>query len=196
MSRRLIALSIFLTALTPTATFADTEAKDPDAFYTLRIGDSMPEVDFQLADGTKVERQDLLGGYVLIDFWATWCAPCIATFPKLNELESRFSDRPIDFYSVTYEPASMTESVLVQNPLETPIGFDNDFTTFSSFRAWGIPATYIFDPEGTLVSALHPADLTSEVLDAVLAGKIPEVEQSRGWEDPEGAEEYFRSLVE
>jgi thiol-disulfide isomerase/thioredoxin len=167
-----------------------------EGFHTLRIGNELPMVDFELVDGVRISRQDLLGKFLVIDFWATWCAPCIASFPTLNRLESAFADRPIAFYSVTYESPSKIQPVLDQHPLETTIGFDNDFATFSAFKAWGIPAIYIFNPEGRLVSALHPEDLTEQVLEEVLSGGIPDLEQSRGWPDPEGAEEYFRSLVD
>lgn len=191
-------LLFFLLFAAPLQTAAEDPPSDSagDIYYTLRRGDELPAVDFRLEDGRQINRESLLGRFVVIDFWATWCAPCIAAFPTLNELEKAFSDRPIAFYSVTYETPAMIAPVLEDNPLETAIGLDNDFATFKAFKAWGIPATYIFNPEGVLVSALHPMHLTAEVLETVLAGEIPDVEQSRGWEDPEGAEEYFRSLVE
>jgi hypothetical protein len=90
----------------------------------------------------------------------------------------------------------MIRPFLEDNSLETTIALDDDFQSFKAFMAWGIPAVYIFNPDGDLVSAIHPEVLTGSLLEAVLLDQIPEVEQSRGWSDPEGAERYFRSLVE
>lgn len=187
---------ILLGVLLHPSTSTSSDDSKEGSYHTLRIGDELPVVDFGLEDGTRISRQSLLGKFAVVDFWATWCAPCIASFPTFNKLEKAFADRPIAFYSVTYESPAKIRPVLEQHPLETAVGFDNDFATFSAFRAWGIPATYISDPEGRLVSVLHPEHLTAEVLEAALAGEIPDVEQSRGWKDPEGAEEYFRSLVD
>lgn len=170
------------------------ESPSVEEFHTLRVGDLLPEVDFALADGSRVGREQLLGRVAVIDFWATWCAPCLGAFPKFNALEEQFGDRPIAFFSVTYESAEKIEPVLAEHPLKTAIGFDNDFATFRAFRAWGIPVTYVFDGDGVLLAALHPEHLTAEVLESALAGEIPDVEQTRGWPDPVGAEEHFRSL--
>ncbi len=172
-----------------------TEGEPEAPITTLQIGDSIPEVDFRLADGTPITRDDLLGRYSVLDFWATWCAPCITSFPHLNELQEEFADRPIDFYSITYEPESKFRSVLDENPLETAVCIDNDFATFVAFRAWGIPAAYVVNPEGVVVSVVGPWELTTEVVETILAGGIPDVEQNRGWPDPAGAEEHFRSTL-
>lgn len=169
---------------------------DGEEFHTLRVGDLLPAVDFALADGRRVGRDQLLGRVAVIDFWATWCAPCLGAFPKFNSLEEEFRDRPIAFFSVTYETPEKIEPVLAEHPLKTAVGFDNDFATFRAFRAWGIPVTYVFDDSGVLLSALHPDHLTAEVLESALNGQIPDVEQARGWPDPEGAEEHFRSLLD
>ncbi len=192
MTRTVLPLCLLL-ALIVAPIRADEEAEQP--YTTLRIGDPMPEVDFLLADGTSVTRDDLLGRYVVIDFWATWCGPCIGAFPRFNEIEKTFAGRPIDFYSVTYEPESKIRPVLDEKPLDTAVGIDNDFATFVAFQAWGIPTVYIFNPEGRAVSVIGPSELSDELLEEVLAGEIPDVEQYRGWEDPEGAEEYFRSTL-
>ena len=53
----------------------------------------------------------------------------------------------------------------------------------------------IVNQKGQIASVIHPNYLTNELIHEVLAGKIPKVEQAQAWPDPEGAEEYFRSLV-
>ena len=180
--------------------FSIANAESPDAetaFYTLQRGDPRPEISVhRLDDGQVIPWEDMEGEVIVIDFWATWCAPCVEAFPDLNELAEHFADQPVRFVSVTYEPESKIRPFLLDHPLETTVAIDQDFQTFRSFKAWGIPAVYIFNSGGELVSVIHPEHLSEEIVEAVLEGQIPEVEQARGWPDPEGAEKYFRSLVE
>ena len=172
-------------------------AAEEKTFYTLRIGDPRPElVARSLSDSQPIGWKDFEGEVAVVDFWATWCAPCVESFPKFNSLEKEFADRPVRFVSVTYEPESMIRPFLEKHPLDTPIAIDNDFHSFKSFKAWGIPAVYIFNPTGDLVSVIHPEKLDREVIETVLNGQVPRVKQSRGWKDPEGAEKHFRSLLD
>lgn len=163
---------------------------------TLKIGDAKPELAFRLLDGKPGPTwKELEGNVVVIDFWATWCAPCVAAFPKINELEKQLAGKPIRFYSVTYEPADQIKPFIAKHKLDSAVGIDQDLKTFKSFQAWAIPAFYIFDRKGTVVSVILPTDLTREVLETALAGKVPQVKQVQGLDDPVQAEQYFRSLL-
>jgi thiol-disulfide isomerase/thioredoxin len=160
---------------------------------TLAVGDARPTLDFTFLDGARAPTwDDLKGKVVVVDFWATWCAPCIAAFPKLNELERAFRGRDVVFLSVSYEPARWVRDFLAKHPLETRVATDNDFATFKAFNAWGIPAVYVFDGSGRIVAVVHPTKLDATVIDAALGGRIPAVVQAQPWSDPKGAEEYFR----
>ena len=195
MIRRTLAGIAAILVTFPLAAAAEDASEEP--FHTLRAGAVRPALDFRLLDEptTAPGWAELADEVVVIDFWATWCAPCVAAFPKFNELEAAFADRPVRFISVTYEPEAMIRPFLAEHRLDTEIGLDNDFATFRSFLAWGIPTVYIFDRQGVLLSATHPENLSRELIEGALEGEIPAVEQARGWPDPAGAEEYFRSLV-
>jgi thiol-disulfide isomerase/thioredoxin len=184
----MVSLAILWLSLT-----AGAVAQTPN---TLKIGDSRPELNFTLLDGRPGPNwDDLKGQVVVIDFWATWCAPCVKSFQTFNELELKFRGQPIRFFSIAYEPREKVSGFLTKHPLRTTVGIDNDLATFKSFRAWGVPSVYIFDRKGTVISAILAGDLTPEVMSEAVAGRIPEVEQNTGWNDPKGAEEYFRSTL-
>jgi thiol-disulfide isomerase/thioredoxin len=139
---------------------------------------------------------ELNGKVVVVDFWATWCGPCIASFPKLNALKSQSAGKPVEFFSVSYETRSQVEPVLRKYPLETTVALDNDFRTFKAFNAWGIPSVFVFDKKGKLAAVVYPEDVTPGLIQTVLDGKIPNVEQEKAWDDPAGAEASFRALRE
>src|SRR6476619_5484046 len=70
------------------------------------IGTERPEISLRLLSGGPDPKwQALEGQVVVMDFWATWCAPCIDSIPHLNELHTKFEKEKVSFFSVTYEPA-------------------------------------------------------------------------------------------
>jgi thiol-disulfide isomerase/thioredoxin len=167
-----------------------------EIYYTLRIGDSRPALNIRLLEGgTAPSWPALEGKVIVIDFWATWCQPCVGAIPKFNQLQKRFAKEPVVFLSVTYEPPSYVRRFLLTHPLDTTIAIDDDLRTFKSFRAWGIPTVYVFDRRGTVVSVNHPNDLSEDLILSVLKGERPQVPQYHGWEKPEEAEQYFRKLL-
>ena len=81
-------------------------------------------------------------------------------------------------------------------PLETTVSLDNDFRTFKAFNAWGIPSVFVFDKKGKLAAVVYPEDMSLALIETVLDGGIPKVEQEKAWDDPVGAEASFRALRE
>ena len=160
-----------------------------------KLGTERPELSFRLlSGGPDPNWQTLEGQVVVMDFWATWCAPCIDSIPHLNELHTKFEKEKVRFFSVTYEPAPHVREFLKEHPMATEVAIDDSLNTFKTFRAWGIPTIFIFDSKGKLVATVHPNNLTPEVLYAALRGEVPQVKQATPWHDPAGAESYFRKL--
>lgn len=160
-----------------------------------KIGTERPGLSFHLlSGGPDPTWQTLEGQVVVMDFWATWCAPCIDSIPHLNELHKKFEKEKVRFFSVTYEPARYVREFLKEHPMEAEVAIDDSLDTFKTFRAWGIPVIFIFDSKGKLVATVHPNNLTPEVLNAALRGEVPKVKQAVPWHDPAGAESYFRKL--
>jgi thiol-disulfide isomerase/thioredoxin len=162
----------------------------------LPIGTSRPKLDFHLLDGSKNPSwRSLRGNVVVIDFWASWCAPCVAAIPHLDALKKELANEPVRFYSITYEPKAKAVAFLAKHPMTTNTGLDRDLATFQSFIAWGIPMAYVLDKRGNVAAVVYPDRLTAADVRAVLAGKTAVVEQHPGWNNPVGAAKYFREQL-
>ena len=163
-----------------------------------QIGDEPPSLNYTPLTSQHEETRswaDYRNRVVIIDFWATWCPPCIESIPHLNELVAEFKMQPVTFLSITYESEEMVERFLQKHPMNTTVGIDHNFEMFKSYAAWGIPMIFIIDKNGKIAGTIHPKYLTADVIRSVLAGETPKVEQHAGWPDPDGAETYFRSLL-
>ncbi len=102
----------------------------------LHLNDPAPEPGIerllQAPAGAEATLEALRGSVVVLDFWATWCAPCVASFPHMLELEKQFAGRPVRFISVTDESAAAVEKMLRKREIPGWIGLDR-----SLFKADG-----------------------------------------------------------
>ncbi|MDZ4755086.1 MAG: TlpA disulfide reductase family protein [Phycisphaerae bacterium] len=128
----------------------------------------------KLVDGTTFTTRSLQGKVVLIDFWATWCAPCVGSLPKVVELKKQFGDKGFVVVGVSCDKtAAALKSYLAKNPqLDWPQLFD------ASKPGWhvladrchvrGIPAMFLLDKQGIVRSADAYARL-NELIPKLLA---------------------------
>jgi thiol-disulfide isomerase/thioredoxin len=106
----------------------------------------------------------LHGKPVVLEFWSTWCKPCIAAFPHINELADAFSDR-YQFVAITQETRRTVEPFLEKHDLRTAVAVDTEQgTTHKVFGVWAIPRTFVLSPEGVVLWTGHPTKLTLDKL--------------------------------
>jgi serine/threonine protein kinase/thiol-disulfide isomerase/thioredoxin len=110
--------------------------------------ESLPISQFRRLEGGTVQLKDLHGRVVLLNFWATWCAPCRTQIPALNELQKTFEPRGVSVIGITYnETVESVRSFQKQTPQDFQIGFvGNEIGAL--FGSSDLPATYILDRRG------------------------------------------------
>lgn len=117
----------------------------------------------------------LAGQAVVVEFWATWCAPCVAAMPRWNALVERFAGQPVRFLSVSDEDEPVVRRFLERHELRGWIALDADRSVFEGFEVLSLPQTALVDAEGRLRAVAGPGEVTAEVVQLLLAGETPEV---------------------
>ncbi len=113
----------------------------------------------------------LAGKAIVLEFWATWCAPCIDAIPHINELAAQFKDRPVQFISITDEEPSLVEGFLKKKPIGGWVGIDRSNQSNKAYGREGIPFTVLIDAQGKVAAITHPSMIKASHIEDLLAGR-------------------------
>jgi len=112
-----------------------------------------PDLDLEGRDGGGIRLSQLRGNVVLLNFWATWCGPCRAELPLLQDLYNKYSDRNFTVLAVSVDAdRDRVAPYLKSNNLSLPIYYVNPGDA-ATMTAQGIPTTFIVAPNGNLEKA-------------------------------------------
>lgn len=140
-----------------------------------KVGDRPPALGLEKLLQTPPEAraswEALKGKVVVLEFWATWCGPCVAAFPHLNGLADQFKDRPVQFIAITDESDSVVRPFLKKKPIHAWVGLDTDRSMLTAYGVKYIPHTVVVDPEGKIAAITRPTILTAQHLEDLLAGE-------------------------
>jgi len=135
-----------------------TTLSDPlytKAVQTLAANDAdVQKADFTLKDvhNKPVTLSALKGKIVMVNFWATWCAPCRTEMPYLDALATRFASQGLEVLAITDEEPFTVTSYLGQGSQYHPtVLFDPGGKVHKEFHIEGIPRTFVFDRDGKLI---------------------------------------------
>jgi len=124
------------------------------------------------ADGERLDLTRFRGRVVLLNFWATWCAPCIREMPTLLALQDAFAGEAFAMValSVDRKEWQVIKPFLKQHRLERlGVYVDVDRKAFKAFAVRGLPVTYLIDHEGRYVGYLEgPAEWDSDEAKALI----------------------------
>lgn len=129
-------------------------AQDVGSFKT-KVGDQVPEFSFVSLDGEKMTNKDLEGKIVLLNFWATWCGPCVKEMPDLNKFVG--TQNPDDFVVVALAREQDNETIkpfAVRNGYDFIFVSDMDKAVYSNFADRSIPRNVVLDSNGKIIFQL------------------------------------------
>lgn len=140
-----------------------------------KIGEAAPAMELekllQAPSGAVADLEKLKGKVVVLEFWATWCSPCIPAITHLNEMADKFKDKPVQFVAITDEDETKITEFLKIKPIRGWVGLDLDRSMFNSYQAIGVPHTVLVDQNGKIAAVTSARHVTAAALDDLLAGK-------------------------
>ena len=129
-------------------------------------------LEFELKDleGRSHRLADYRGKVVLVNFWASWCGPCITEIPSLRDLRARMAGRPFEVAAVNYmEGKSKVHRFMGRVDMPFRILLDRDGATFKTWEGQVLPTSFLVDPDGRVRYWVQgPIDWSSpEVVDTI-----------------------------
>jgi peroxiredoxin len=142
------------------------------------LGQPAPKFATVNPSGEPIDLEKLLRkNIIMLDFWATWCGPCVAAMPKVDEVAKKFADRGVVFYAVNLgDDVDTVKQFLVDQKLDVPVAMDTEGKLGSLYHAEAIPMTVLIGKDGK-VQVVHVgfsenlAEELSSELESLLAGK-------------------------
>ena len=145
--------------------------------FALEEGDKIPDFDLaSIYEGQpNIALSNLEGKTLYIDFWASWCAPCITSLPQYNDLYKKYKQDGLEIIAINVDnPIEDGLDFLIDTPLDFLIPQDPEGDAAELFGVIGMPSSYLISPEGN-VELVHMGfrngdiDLIEEEIKKVLA---------------------------
>ena len=149
-------LIVLVLAMLPITIVTAENAKPPGNYKFKKLAKPPLAPDFLLADmdGNKHSLKQYRGKVVLVNFWATWCPPCIKEMPSMENLYVKLRSRSFVVLAINQweDDERVFEFMGQLNSIPTfPILFDQDSKVSDSYAVQGLPSSYIIDKEGRIV---------------------------------------------
>ncbi|HET6879927.1 MAG TPA: DUF2092 domain-containing protein [Pirellulales bacterium] len=155
------------------------------------VGKPAPELKQELLDGGQFSLKEQKGKIVILDFWATWCGPCVREMPLVAKVADEYQKKGVSLYCVNQgEESDAIRDFLKEKELKVTVSLDPEGEAGNAYGVQGIPTLVLIDKAG-VVQSVHIGfspeigDILKKELDALLAGKdlAAEAERARKAKD-------------
>ncbi len=144
----------------------ETFKKNPDLYVPLELPMELPSLDLKDQNGKLWDTAALKGRVVLLDYWATWCKPCLALKPKLDKVRAEFSGDGFEVLSISIDEKQETlDRFLAKQKWDNPVLLDTK-STWANLKIVGIPALFLVS-DGRVIAEfrgqLDPEELRKDI---------------------------------
>lgn len=127
-----------------------TSGKDSRVYVALKEGDAMRDFTAEVNDGSSFTLSDHEGEVILLNFWATWCGPCVEEMPAFQKLYEEYGDKISILAVDVSEDKETVDSFLADKDYTFPIAYDEDGSVSNKYPTEGIPYTLVIGKDGTV----------------------------------------------
>jgi len=116
-----------------------------------QVGGVAPDFKLQSLDGQSVSLNDFKGKPVLINFWASWCGPCVYEMPFLQQIYEEWSDRGLVLLAINVgESSSTIEKFMQEHNLSLSVLLDTKKIVAREYNIMAYPTTFFIDKDGVI----------------------------------------------
>jgi len=175
----LLGLALIWGELTGTAVHATPHDALLQAAGLSAVEPSGTAPDFELSDhhGKKIRLHALRGKVVLLNFWATWCPPCIHEMPMMQQLLNSRKQQPFALFALNLQESQEdVAQFMTQKDFQFPALLDSEGRTAARYKVRGLPTSYLIDCSGNLLGSVTgvlqwTSEATQTLLDTLLKDK-------------------------
>lgn len=139
-------------------------SRDPRVLPSALLGKPAPSFTLQTLDGKTVSLEGLQGKPIVLNFWSTWCGPCLEEHRVIKQAVARYGKSGVLFYSVLYEDTVENAERFIETYGEAaPVLLDPGLKTAIDYGVAGVPETFFIDAKGRVIYK-HAGVLTHDLL--------------------------------
>jgi len=116
-----------------------------------QVGKPAPAFDLPSTTTPNLRLVDLKGRVVLVDFWASWCAPCKQSFPWMNEMQAKYGPQGLTIIGVNVDKKREdADKFLAGTPAKFAVAFDTTGKVAQSYQPKGMPTSFLIGADGVV----------------------------------------------